>query len=111
MKGRLYPHKKIKSISSLGTKEAQIEDLLKKLEAKNIEISQIFGKEQSLIEKNESLSNELKKAQDQLDKITNLNTTTKSNYENKISSQNEIVKALTSENDTLKQRIQQAGRI
>ncbi|CAI4057092.1 hypothetical protein SUVZ_02G3980 [Saccharomyces uvarum] len=94
-------------ISSLGTKEAQYEDLVKKLEAKNIEISQIFGKEQSLIEKNESLSNELKKAQDQLDKITNLNTTTKSNYENKISSQNEIVKALTSENDTLKQRIQQ----
>ncbi|CAI1840805.1 hypothetical protein SEUBUCD646_0B03940 [Saccharomyces eubayanus] len=94
-------------ISSLGTKEAQYEDLVKKLEAKNIEISQIFGKEQSLIKKNESLSNELKKAQDQLDKISSLNTTTKSNYENKISSQNEIVKALTSENDTLKQRIQQ----
>ncbi|EJS42262.1 zip1p [Saccharomyces arboricola H-6] len=94
-------------ISSLGTKEAQYEDLVKKLEAKSIEISQISGKEHDLKERNESLSNELKKAQHQLDKINNLNTTTKSNYENKISSQNEIVKALTSENDTLKQRIQQ----
>ncbi|CAI4038147.1 hypothetical protein SMKI_04G4870 [Saccharomyces mikatae IFO 1815] len=94
-------------ISSLGTKEAQYEDLVKKIEAKNIEISQISGKEQSLTEKNESLSNELKTVQGQLDKINNLNITTKSNYENKISSQNEIVKALTSENETLKQRIQQ----
>ncbi|CAI4058767.1 Zip1p SKDI_04G4960 [Saccharomyces kudriavzevii IFO 1802] len=94
-------------ISSLGTKEAQYEDLVKKLEAKNIEISQISGSEQSLIERNEGLSDELKKAQDQLDKINNLNISTKSNYENKISSQNEIVKALTSENDTLKQRIHQ----
>ncbi|QHS72478.1 Zip1p [Saccharomyces paradoxus] len=98
-------------ISSLGTKEAQYEDLVKKLEAKNIEISQISGKEQSLTEKNEGLSNELKKIQDQLDKLDNLNTTTKSNYENKISSQNEIVKALASENDTLKQRIQQLVEI
>lgn len=40
-----------------------------------------------------------------------MNITTKSNYENKISSQNEIVKALVSENDTLKQRIQQLVEI
>ncbi|AJV11954.1 BMC_2a_G0011580.mRNA.1.CDS.1 [Saccharomyces cerevisiae] len=98
-------------ISSLGTKEAQYEDLVKKLEAKNIEISQISGKEQSLTEKNDNLSNELKKVQDQLEKLNNLNITTKSNYENKISSQNEIVKALVSENDTLKQRIQQLVEI
>lgn len=89
MKGQLCLHKKNQIISSLGTKEAQYEDLVKKLEAKNIEISQISGKEQSLTEKNENLSNELKKVQDQLEKLNNLNITTKSNYENKISSQNE----------------------
>lgn len=62
MKGQLCLHKKNQIISSLGTKEAQYEDLVKKLEAKNIEISQISGKEQSLTEKNENLSNELKKS-------------------------------------------------
>lgn len=98
---------KSQALSSLGTKEAQYEEVTKNLNSKNIEISKHIDLETELRYKMEAIVEELQFHKNKLIKINEENITLKANSENKIAVQGELLKALQSENDIFKQRNRQ----
>ncbi|QLG70503.1 hypothetical protein HG535_0A04430 [Zygotorulaspora mrakii] len=91
-------------LSSLGTKEAQHEQLVKKLNSKNIEISKYVELRNQLRQKVDVITTELEYHKNRLVKLNEENITIKANSENKIIVQGELLKALQTENDIVKQR-------
>lgn len=96
---------KSQALSSLGTKEAQFDDVSKTLRSKEIEISKHNDTEKELCKKVELLSDDVELYKNKCSRLKEENITLKANSENKIVVQGELLKAFQSENDTLKQRI------
>lgn len=96
---------KSQALSSLGTKEAQFDDVCNSLRSKEIEISKYDDTEKGLCKKVELLSDDVEMYKNKCSRLNEENITLKANSENKIVVQGELLKAFQSENDTLKQRI------
>lgn len=98
---------KSQALSSLGTKEAQYEDLCNSLISKETELSRFKEIERELHSKIESVSSEVEQQKNKWSRLNEENITLKANSENKLVVQNELLKAFQSENNTLKQRTAQ----
>lgn len=95
------------ALSSLGVKEAQYENLVKHVGLRDSEISKCKDTKDKLRIRVDSLVEELSCMKTKLTKLTEENITLKANSENKIIVQAELLKGLQSENESLKQRIEQ----
>lgn len=98
---------KSQALSSLGTKEAQYEDMCKSMISKETEISKFKEIEKELHHRIGNVSSEVEQQRNKLLRFNEENITLKANSENKLLVQNELLKAFQSENETLKQRTAQ----
>ncbi|GAV51270.1 hypothetical protein ZYGR_0AD04530 [Zygosaccharomyces rouxii] len=98
---------KSQALSSLGTKEAQYEDLCNSLISKETELARFKEIEKELHGKIENISSEVEQQKNKWLRLNEENITLKANSENKLVVQNELLKAFQSENNTLKQRTAQ----
>lgn len=94
-------------LSSLGTKEAQYDDVCKTLLLKETEISNFRGLEKELHEKIEAITTETDEQKNKWSRLKEENINLKANSENKLVVQNELLKAFQSENENLKHRTAQ----
>lgn len=93
------------NMSLLGTKDAQLEDKDNRIDEINIEIAELRAND---IKQKDQLAQIIKSNQEQkieLVKNNELLSMERANFENKLKSQDNISSVLTSENDILKQRI------
>lgn len=102
---------KSQALSSLGTKEAQYEDICNSLVSKETEISRFKEIERGLHIKIEKISAEVEQHKNKCSRLNEESITLKANSENKLVVQNELIKAFQSENNTLKQRTAQLEEV
>ncbi|CCH58804.1 hypothetical protein TBLA_0A10250 [Henningerozyma blattae CBS 6284] len=94
---------KMNCLTSLGTKEAEFEEITSQLnELKNKETN-LLTLEKQLNEQIADLNLNVEQKNFEINKLTNENLSISSNFDNKISAQESIMKALITENDLLKQ--------
>ncbi|GCF01508.1 hypothetical protein ZYGM_000726 [Zygosaccharomyces mellis] len=98
---------KSQAICSLGTKEAQYEDLYNSLVSKEAEVSRFKELESKLQNKIENISSEVEQQKSKCSRLNEENITLKANSENKLVVQHELLKAFQSENNTLRERTAQ----
>ena len=96
---------KLEHITTIGTKEAQYEELDSKLQKSLIELSNYKNLERSLTEENIQLRSELVNFKDECLKLKGLMAIDQANADNKIASLNEIKSSMITEIASYKSRI------
>ena len=102
---------KTQILASLGTKEAEFEELSRKNNEQNNKLLRYGDEEKELSIRTKELSSELQKSKLDLQRFQEQEVTLISNYDNKLAAQVTIANTLASENDTLKKRINQIEEI